>query len=429
MRFPIPHSLILLCVVLATLSTGCRPPESQSDQAASNENPQVEEKKTFLTPVYTLEAERGEIVKTIATTGSVVPVRTDALRAEEAGELNFVQTWEEGASVEEGEVIARINSNTLVKERELAERDIDLQEEQLAIGQRTLEARRKEYETIQDLYSRGISARKELDAAKLELDRAINSQRQNEINLEKAKVNLKQIEEREANLIVRAPYRGLIVSRTTLEGTGKFTSGFGSETVTSYDGRQISSGHVVCGIVDVSQVYMRCDVTSQDIGKVQTGQPADIAIYSTEEIEREGTVARISKSLNPDTSAFVVDILVDNSDWQLKPGMFGRADMVVERRRDRIKLPKTAVTRRNNQDVVFIVEQQPDTEYAVAKRVDVLLGLEGKDDLEVEFGVQEGSKVIVRGHEVLQDGTPIRSIDLNAPSVGAGEQASMPNSE
>lgn len=409
----------LLAFAVGLAGCDAKAKDSSSNKPAAGvgptPTPAVAAERTYLTPVVFAAVRRDEIRATVATTGSIVPARTLSLRTEEAGILSFAGQWREGDSVTRGQEIARVDSASLSRDIAINRADLELQDESLDIGERSLRARRRDYETLQELYSRGISAAKEVDAAKLEVDRAINTQRQNRINREKAESRLKESIERLDRLVVRAPFDGILLTRATLEGQGKFQRGFGAETITAFDGASVASSHVVCGLADTSSVLLRCDVTSKDIGLLAVGQESDVVLYANRDIARTGRVVRLSDSVSPDTRAFEVDIEIVNADGSLKPGMFGRAEIVVDRRRDTIALPRSVVTRRNNRDVVFIVESSPETSYDVARMVPVELGLEGREAIEVTFGLRAGDRVIQRGFEVLQEGTPVRAVDMDAP--------------
>jgi multidrug efflux pump subunit AcrA (membrane-fusion protein) len=401
-----------LCLV--SCSSGPAAKEGGNPGGDAEATPATRE-RTYLTSVFTRVVERGEIRATIATTGSIIPARSVSVRVEESGRLRFEKPWLQGDLVEAGTLLARIESPSLQREKDLREADIEIQRENLNIGQRTLENRVRDYQSLQDLYSRGISALREVDSARLELDRSRNSQRQNMINLARAEASLRELDTRFAALEIKAPFTGLLVSRATLEGQGKFQRGFGQEAITDYDGLNVSVGHVVCGIIERERVLMRCDITSKDVASLAIGQDADVFIYARGDSKLAGKVFSISSNVNPDTRAFDVDILLDNTEGLLKPGMFGRAEIVTEARRDVIAVPRSVISRRGNRDVVFVVDKPADAPYDVARMVPVDLGLEGRDDIEISFGLRSGDRIIVRGFEVLQDATPIRAIDADAP--------------
>jgi HlyD family secretion protein len=419
-----------VAVVAVVTLAGCKPPaEARGKKPDGGAIYAPKDEKPFLTPVVAERLTRRDVVATIATTGSVVPVQSRLIRAEEAGRLHFTQPWVEGDVVTSGTLIARIDSETLDTEIRTARKDVELRQESLAIATRSRDSAIRDYRTTQGLYMRGIVAQKDLDNAQLQMERAINSYRQELINLDRTLLSLKQRLDRLERLEIRAPFDGVLIARTTMDGTKPFTTTFGSETITDYDGRMISSEFAICGIADMSRVFIRADVTSNDVGAVRPGQPARALIYARTDIAVEGEVARISKSVSAETRAFQVDILVANPELALKPGMFGRVDIVTERRRNAISIPKRMILRRNNREVVYVVEKDPDAAFAVAREVPIEMGLQGRDEIEVTFGLKEGDALIVRGFEILQDRTPIQVIYSDEPTVPDSDKAEAKTAE
>ncbi len=412
------------CLALA----GCPPPQAVKDknkQGRWGKGPNqgdVKAEKAFLAPVIVQKVRRGPLESSVATTGSAVPIRTRMLRSEEAGRLVFTKPWKEGDPVAEGEEVARIVSESLDNEIRLAEADVDIAEEQLAIGKRSMDSSIREYRTLQDLYARGIAAGKDVDRTELEMQRAINSQKQNEINLDKAKSRLATLRQRAERLAIRAPFSGLIAAKSTLEGQAGFTRSFGKETITDWDGRLIGAEMAICGVVDCSQMLMRSDVTSKDISRIRPGQKSRVTFYATKDFVLEGTVQSIAGAINPETRAFAVDILLDNPDGLIKPGMFGRLETIVETRLDTVSVPKSVISRRNNRDVVFVAERRGETGMDVAVERAVELGLEGRENIEVTYGLREGDRLVIRGFEVLQNNTPVSPTDIDAPTTGTLEK-------
>jgi len=417
------RSLAVL-IVAAFLATGCKPPSAgqgkQNPWAKGNKD-QVKNERVFLAPVIVDAVSRADVEAAVSTTGNAVPIRSRLLRAEESGRLIFDKPWREGDFVAKDEQIAHIVSETLEGEIRVAIADVDIAREQLEIGKRSMDSAIREYRTLQDLYSRGIAAGKEVDRTELEMQRAINSQRQNEINLEKAESRLRSLRAREERLSIRSPFDGLIVSKATLEGTNAITKSFGRETITDFDGRMIGAEFSVAGVVDASEMLVRTDVTSKDISLIREGQKSRVSFYATEDFIVEGTVQSISNAVNPETRAFSVDVLVSNPEGRLKPGMFGRVETIVETRRDAISIPKSVIARRNNREVVYVAEKRAETGYDVAVEREIELGLEGRDEIEVKFGLKEGDRLIVRGFEVLQNNTPVNVTDIDAPTTGTME--------
>lgn len=396
--------ILMISAGVACLSS-CR----NNPEQANKEEELTKAREVYLTPVVSENVSLGTVETTLPSTGSLVALRSSIVKAEEAGRLEFTRTWKEGDFVEAGIVIAEIDSPELLRELELNKRDVSLQEENMNIGKRTLDAKRRDYETLQNLYSQGISAEREVDAAKLELDRAENTQKQNVINYEKAKVRLVEVQERRKELKIKAPYDGYLVSVATLRGQADFDKGFGSENITEYNGRYIGTSFEVCGIYDKSSFVMRCQVTPRDISDVEVGQKATIQMFTRNELKSEGEVVAISKSVKQDTRSFDVDVSIDADLPGLTPGLFGKTQIITKQKTDTIVIPREALTQREDQMVVFSVNRESDFKYPVAKEIAVEPGLESDTVVEILSGLEVGDEIITRGYEVIQDGTPIQT--------------------
>lgn len=414
------RSIVLLSTAAAVvLSSGCKPPDVKKKEGDKSGTPSVQE-RTFLAPVLARKVFRGEVNASVSVTGTLIPIRSRLLRAEEAGRLDFVKAWQEGDRVTTGTLIATIKSDSLEGDIRRGRADVDLQRESLDIGKKSMESSVREFQTIQDLYSRGISAKKDVDSAELSMQRGINAHRQDLINLEKAEASLRTLLEREERLEIFAPFDGVLVARTTLDGTKPFSNTFGSEIITDFDDRLISAEFAVCGIVDSSQLFLRCDVTSRDISALRLGQRAIANIYTESDRIVEGEVVSISKATNQDTLAFQVDVQVENADQTLRPGMFGRVEILTETRNDTIAIDKAWMTRRNGKDVVYVLDKQPEGGKWLSREVPVELGLEGRDKVEVTWGLKDGDAVIIKGFEVLQDRAPVAPVFDDEPVEGSG---------
>jgi len=417
---------VLAAALIAASVAGCGDsPRGQrgSGRSASEE---VRPQRVFLTPVVTRTVERGEVVETLSPTGTIIPERSATIRAEEAGRVRFERDWREGDLVTEGELIAKIESPALDRELELNRLEITIQRENVDIAERTMRSRRREFHQLQELYARGVTALREVEGAELEAERARNSHRQSLVNLDKALATLEETERRVARLEIRAPWDGLLVTLATLQGEGTFRPGFGAERIEDIARRDVTSGQGIAGLLDTGRVVMRCDITSRDIQRVQLGQRARIVVFSSPEIIAEGEVTRISDTVNPDTRAFEVDVAIANPERAVRPNMFGRAEIAVAISTDAIAVPRSAISRRNNRDVVFVAREDEEMNQAVARMIEVETGLQGTRDVEIITGLQRGDRVIVRGFEVLQDNTPIRAVDEDAVDLpGEAEELSV----
>ncbi len=389
----------------------------QRRRGGPGENDKKDGPGEFLTPVVVQRVDRGTLQVTVSTTANVIPVRSESLQSMESGILVFTRPWEEGEQVSSGTLIATLDNEDLRKQHETAEADLRLQEQNLDIQRIRLRQAEREYVIIQDLYARGLAPLRDVESSKLALENSRNSLNQARINLEKAKLALRTLEERFQFLEIRAPFTGLLVSRSTIEGRSGWAKTFGSEPLRSLEGRFVNKSTVLFGIMDTTQMLLKCDVTSKDIAKIRVGQKAFGIVYGRENINVEGEVVSMSTNVNIETRAFEVDVLVPNPDGRMRPGMFGRMEIVVEELEDVIAIPKTVIQRRGGNDIVFVVDRPEGLPHPVASQVAVDLGMESKSLVAVDYGLKKGDELVVRGYEILQDRIPIQVAYADEPTT------------
>jgi RND family efflux transporter MFP subunit len=141
-------------------------------------------------------------------------------------------------------------------------------------------------------------------------------------------------------------------------------------------------------------------VTERDYALLRTGQVVTLRTDAHPDAAFEGRIARIAPVFQESTRQAQVEVDVDNADLRLKPGMFVRVTVVLDRVEDATIVPEQALVRRDGRDGVFVVAGDGQT---VAWR-------------EVEVGFRQGGRVQVTG-----DG-------LNTQVVTLGQQLLEDNS-
>ncbi|MCX7015102.1 MAG: efflux RND transporter periplasmic adaptor subunit [Candidatus Sumerlaeota bacterium] len=356
-------------------------------------------KREFTVPVRATRLERREVKAYVSTIGAVAPIQAAPIIAEASGRLTFDRPWKPDDPVREAQVIARIDDRDLQAEISIAERNLSNAQSALTLDRAQLAKALQDLETTKELVARELQPRKDLDTAMIQIRSMQTAVEQSENNVRKAALDLERVKKKQETMILEAPIAGVLCSAEVIEKAQGRNPLVNSQDVTTFEGRMVSPGITVCGVIDLSKVVVRCDVTSKDIASVQVGAQAQARIYIGEEnIEAQGQVAGISSVLNPDTRAFQVDVRLDNPDGRLHPGMFARVDIVTAIRRDAIAVPRGTLQKRNNLDVVFLAG---DDGYSIMRAVK--LGIENPDEIEVTEGLREGDRLIVMGHETLQD--------------------------
>jgi len=101
---------------------------------------------------------------------------------------------------------------------------------------------------------------------------------------------------------------------------------------------------------------------------------------------------------------------VENQQGELRPGMFARVNLVLDRREDAILLPETAVFPLGQKRFVFKVVE------GKAVRTEVNTGLRREGKVEIISGVSLEDAIVLEGQQKLQDGRPLTPVSADKPT-------------
>ncbi len=211
--------------------------------------------------------------------------------------------------------------------------------------------------------------------------------------------------------VARANYeaaRQLVELKTPIAGT-----------VTSIDlsvGDYVSPGQQVATVATINTLRMKLGVGSTDIGYFSVGDTVRVLVEAVAGFEAIGLVAMVAGSADPETRTFQVEIEIDNTTHIFKPGMFARAEVVIESFDNILVVPQSAVLTRNNKDYLFVVNNGR----AFAR--EVILGAEFSGSTEIRSGLKIDDTIVTLGQDYLSDSCLIKLTEL---TVMAGEEIEL----
>lgn len=118
-----------------------------------------------------------------------------------------------------------------------------------------------------------------------------------------------------------------------------------------------------------------------------------------------GRITSVAPVIDAATRTFTVEVVAEDAESFLRPGMFVSVEFVVEVEEESLTIPTSAALTRDGTEGVFVVEDGAE-EGLVARFVAVELGLEDGSRVAVR-GVAPGSRVISRGNAFLEDGQAV----------------------
>lgn len=147
------------------------------------------------------------------------------------------------------------------------------------------------------------------------------------------------------------------------------------------------------------------NVPEREMGRIEPGQLARVRVDALAETAFVGDVDRVAPEVDPGSGTFRVTVELDNADGRLKPGMFARVDVRVDRAADALLTPLEAVVVLRDKSSLFVVND------GVAERRAVTTGYVSDGNIQILTGADQGEVVVMTGHEGLRDGAPVRIVE------------------
>ncbi|MCC8173899.1 MAG: efflux RND transporter periplasmic adaptor subunit [Odoribacter sp.] len=318
------------------------------------------------TPVWVEDVMYRTIEEYITTTGTAKAAKTVELKSELTG--NYVlqrnpktgKPYQLGDIVEPGTVIIRL-------ENKQYENEIQLESKKLEVL-----VNEKEWEGQKSILDKGGATEKDVITAE-------NSYINSKLSLENAQINL-------AKMNIKAPFRGVIVELPY------FTPNI-----------EVASGESMVSLMDYSEMYIETQFPENTLTKLQVGQKVHITNYNIKSDTLRGELTQLSPAINEDTRTFSGYIKIDNPQLKLRPGMFAKADIITEKREAVLSIPKDIITTRRGSKVVYTVDRSTN---AVEKII--TLGISDDKFVEVESGLQDGDKIVIKGYEWLRNNSKVK---------------------
>jgi membrane fusion protein (multidrug efflux system) len=158
-------------------------------------------------------------------------------------------------------------------------------------------------------------------------------------------------------------------------------------------------------IVDSNRLRARLKVPEKMAAWVAVGQPVKVLVEAYPGRAFEGTVWRMSPSVDPQTRSFDVEALLENGEGLLKPGFFARASIVTSRVDQALVVPQEALRYLYGVYKVYRVEK------SALRETEVKLGPHEGTAVEIVSGLKDGERVAVplEGEE-MRDGAPVTAV-------------------
>ena len=297
------------------------------------------------------------------------PLSSEALgnaRANEAVDIRPEVTaaitailFEEGQSVERGEILLRLESSEPLAD--------------LAAAKAALIDSESQYRRSNELFKTKVVSASQLEQleARRDADQAA----------------VKAAESRLAHTVIRAPFAGQLGLRRVSIGS------------------IVSPSTVITTLDDTSQIKLDFDVPEVFMARLQRGLTVTARSAAWPDLVFTGQVISIDTRVDPISRTIIVRALLPNDNARLRPGMF----LTVSLLKDDVQsllIPEEAIVPERSKQFVFVVGEED-----IVQRREVRTGRRRPGQIEILEGLSPGELVITEGTQKARPGQPVRIIE------------------
>ncbi|MCM8819103.1 MAG: efflux RND transporter periplasmic adaptor subunit [Candidatus Omnitrophica bacterium] len=328
-------------------------------------------------PVEVAKVQEVILKDEIESLGEIEPYQKVVIYSEVSGLIEKLNV-KEGDYVKKGDFIAQID----YKKRKI---DYENVENQLKAAMITLENTKKDYERFINLFKEGVISEKKLDDIKTQYNVLSHQVEALKTQFELVKIRLNEA-------FIHSPINGFVAQKFVDEG----------EFIT--ESSMMRSVPIV-SIIDISKVKVNFSVSAEEIGKVKKGQSVLIKIDSFPDKVFYGNVSKIYPFADEKTRTVNVEVILENSSFVIKPGMFCKGKILIGEKKALI-IPLDAIMKLPASGNYYCFKVKDNS----VEKVYIKVGKIGENYAEIKEGLNKDDIVIVTSQGILDTGKKIKII-------------------
>jgi RND family efflux transporter MFP subunit len=330
-------------------------------------------------PVKTALAERRDLEVTLTVFGAINYLDKVEVASEVTGVLKQVPV-QPGDLVAKGQVVA-------VLDTDLLQTELKAKAAQKAQAQVQLQLAAWQYQSQQKVFKAGGISLNDFEEAE-----AKYREKQAEVARYAAEMAQTQTQIRKAT--ITAPVSAIVGLRSyNLGERWNFQSEKGIVT-----------------LMQIDEVYGEAEVNERDLARLKVGQEAVVYPDAFSQTPFRGKITRLEPVLKQESRTMIAKIRLANPQLLLRPGMFARMEIVLDKVPQVVAIPTAALRQAPDKSFqVFVVSDE------VAFLRKVIAGLSTPNWTEIKEGIQPGEAVVVEGGERLRDLSRVISTPVAQP--------------
>jgi membrane fusion protein, multidrug efflux system len=170
-------------------------------------------------------------------------------------------------------------------------------------------------------------------------------------------------------------------------------------------GTRVNTGSNIIQIMDYQMMYMNVQLPEKYISVIKPEQGVKLTNYTIPKDTIIGNITQLSPAINADTRTFPGNIRIDNPKYLLRPGMFVKADIVINHKDSVIVISKSIILSRQRGKTVFVIDRS-----GIASERIIMTGIENLTNVEITGGLLKKDRVVTSGFETLSNRSKVKII-------------------
>jgi len=293
-----------------------------------------------------------------------------------------------GDQVSKGQLLATISADKISDAVTQAEAGLEATISQY----NTTEA---EFQRVQKLYDENVVSQSHYDAVKTQRDAAKSSVKQMEAMLSSARSQYQDTR-------ITSPIAGVI-------------------SLKNYELGDMAAPQIpFFEVVDMNRVKVSVNVIERYLGLIKPGLTANIEVNSYPNEKFVGKVNLVNPTLDAMTRTASVEIIINNKDLKLKPGMFANVEVITKQKTNVPVIPDYAIIEKTALDYsggkistgkVTIEKFVYTVHDSIAVKRQVETGIENNNLVEITSGLEAGDIIVTQGQHVLLDSSLVNIVN------------------
>ncbi len=329
--------------------------------------------------------------------GYVVARRMATVSSKVTGRITEV-LFEEGASVAKDQLLARLDPASVLVQAELSQRELEAARRNLAEVSVRLEEAKRNLARTESLRAQALVSETALDTARADVAALTARLAAQEAQRKVAEAGVALRRRDLADLEIRAPFAGVVVSKDAQPG----------ETVSPISAGGGFTRTGIATIVDMDSREIEVDVNESFINRVTPGQRVEATLDAYPEDPIAARVINIVPTADRQKATVRVRIGFDQLDARILPDMGIKVRFLDEAKEPasqavaKARVPVSAVVREGAASFVWVLKDER------VERRPVTLGVERDAAVLVEAGLAAGEWVVAPVVEGLAPGLRVR---------------------